>query len=84
MLRKGILIDVSKAKIERKCTYDDKRVEDIYVKVDGKDLIPACYVYPLENEVQLQEALDILKQAREDCSKIEAEVYYKILPTLRG
>lgn len=52
--------------------------------VDGKDLIPAAYVYPLESEWELDLALGVLRKAREECLKVEAEVYYKILPKLRG
>lgn len=85
MIKKGILIDLSMSKyvIVREVTYDDKRVDDMYVKVDGKDLIPAAYIFPVENREKVQEQLNRMTAARKVFDDLQAEIYYKIFPTLR-
>lgn len=84
MIKSGILIDPhTNFNIVKRGNYDDKRVEELYVKFE-KELIPAAYVYPIENEVAIQQALDKLKQAKAAFEAIQAEVFYKILPKLRS
>lgn len=83
MTRKGIIIDCVRNTVVRECMYDDKRVEGIYVRVDGKDLIPAAYVYPLENREHVEIQLARIAKAKKEYDDITSEVFYKALPSFR-
>jgi hypothetical protein len=83
MLKKGIIIDTMHIKIERECMYEDQRVDGMYFQVDSKDLIPCAYIFPIENREKVAEQLTILKAAKKTYEDIQANIYYKVFPTLR-
>ncbi len=83
MIRKGFMIDTLKFEYLRDCTYDDTRIEGMFVKVDGKDLIPAAYVYPIENKNKVLFNLEGLKASKKQHEDRIARVFYKELPNLR-
>lgn len=83
MIKEGIIIDTVKNRVERECTYDDKRVDDIYVKVDNKDLIPAAYVFPRKNREHVEIQLARIAKAKKEYEDIQSEVFYKAFPSLR-
>lgn len=83
MIKTGIMIDPhTEFKIQKKGKYDNKRIDELYVKFEG-ELIPAAYVYPLENEVAVLDALNRLKVAKKAFEDVQAEIFYKVLPKLR-
>lgn len=83
MIRKGIIIDTMKFTIVRECSYDDVLVEAMFYRVDGEDLIPAAYVYPLENKEELEILLADMREAKKSYDEQVAHFYYKVLPRLR-
>lgn len=83
MVKDGFIINVTESKIERLCSYDDKIVDSMFVKVDGKDLIPAAYVYPTQSRAEVEHLLLTLKEAKLRYDKIVSEIYYQRLPKLR-
>lgn len=83
MIRKGIIIDTMKFTIVRECSYDDVLVEAMFYRVDGEDLIPAAYVYPLENKEELEVVLEAMRGIKKAYDEQVAHFYYKILPQLR-
>lgn len=84
MIKKGIIIDTLRLSIERECSYNDERIDGMYYKVDGKDLIPIAYIYPIKQREAVQVALDKMKLAKDAYNKAESELFYRILPSLRG
>lgn len=79
----GILVNFSNHTIIGEITYDKhKRVDEMYYKV-GNDIIPAAYIFPIENRQPVQDQLNILKKAKLDYDNLVADIYYKVLPTLR-
>jgi hypothetical protein len=83
MLRDGIIFEPSSFTIIKECKYDDKRVEDLYFKVDGKDLCPAAYIFPLERKAEVEVLLAELRKAKKEYDDKVAHVFYKVFPTLR-
>lgn len=86
MIRKGFIINVSTHSISHECEYDDARVEGMYVKCsyDGrKEIIPAAYVFPIENKQAIEILLIQLEAAKKAYDDIVADVYYKQFPRLR-
>ncbi len=84
MIREGIILDMSRYEIARECTYDDTIVEGMFVKVDGKDLIPAAYIYPRDKRELIQIQIDKLKAAKKVYDDIQADIFYKQLPAIRS
>lgn len=81
---KGILIDPhTHYKIERECEYDNRIIDDMYVKVDGKDLIPSVYVYPIESKASIEKLLNELKAAKEAFNAVQSRIFYRELPKYR-
>lgn len=79
----GILISTTEFRIIREVTYDkDKRVDGMYYKV-GNDLIPAAYIFPIENREAVQSQLDTLKTLKKIYDDEVAKIYYKVFPKLR-
>jgi hypothetical protein len=83
MIKKGIIIDTMRFTIERECTYDDTVVESMFYKVDGKDLIPAAYVYPAERKVELELNLETMREIKKEYEDRVAIFYYQVLPKMR-
>jgi hypothetical protein len=82
MLRKGFIIDTSKFTFERSCTYDDKRIDGMFYKVEG-DLIPIAYIFPEHVKDEVMNILAELRSARKTYDDFVANMFYKILPKLR-
>ena len=83
MIRQGIIIDPhTKFEIIKECNYDDIRIDGMYVKANG-ELLPAAYVYPIENRDKVLEALNSLKLAKKQFDDLQANIFYKVFPTLR-
>ena len=80
--KQGILIDITKHIIHKTGWYDDTRIEGMYVKFDG-EIMPAVYVFPIENQTKVQELLNQLAAAKKEYDDFVADVYYKQLPKLR-
>lgn len=80
--KSGILVDVGNFKIVREITYDDIKVDGMFHKVDG-ELLPAAYIFPIENKDKVIEQLERLKTKRKEWDDLTAEIYYKVFPKLR-
>ena len=72
----------TKFRIEKEGMYDDKRIDDMYVKFDG-EIIPAAYIYPYENKEKILELLEELKTAKKIFDDIQNRIFYKDLSKLR-
>lgn len=84
MIVKGILIDPhTHFKIERECSYDTQRIDGMYVKVDGKDLIPIAYIYPLEHKAAIEALLKELRDAKKAFEDVQSRIFYREFPKFR-
>lgn len=81
-MAKGFIADFQRFTITP-CTYEPKRVDDLYFKVNGKDLIPIAYIFPEESKDALVEKLKELEKLKIEYDKAVARIYYKELPKLR-
>lgn len=86
MIRKGFIINTSTHNIDYECEYDDTRIDGMYVKClynGRKEIIPAAYVFPIENKRAIEMLLIQLATAKKNYDDIVADVYYKQFPKLR-
>jgi len=80
---KGFIINTSQFHIVRNCEFEPKIIEDLYVRVDGKDLIPSIYVYPIAAKETVLSYLETLKKAKAEYNKIVEGIFYRDLPNVR-
>lgn len=81
---KGILIDPhTNFCIEREVTYENTRIDNMYYKVDGKDLIPIAYLFPIERKQDVLDLLQALKDAKNAWEATQARIFYVEFPKLR-
>jgi len=76
MIKSGFIINADKNTIERDCQYDDKRIEGMFVKVDGQ-LLPAAYVFPIEHKAVVIELLNQIAASKKAHDALVADIYYK-------
>lgn len=83
MSQRGFVIDLTRFTISP-CTYDPRRIDDLFVRVNGKDLIPAAYVFPEASKDKLIELVQELERLKKSYDDEVARIYYKELPKIRG
>lgn len=82
MIKQGFIIDAGKFEFVRDCQYDDKLTKGMFVKVNG-DLLPAAYVYPIENKQRVLDLMKACKDSKTAHDNLVADVFYKQLHKLR-
>ena len=83
MIRKGFVIDTQNYEVAKYVEYNDKIVEDFYVKdvnassKEGANLLFAAMTFPIECEEEVREALSELKIAKKSYESTVERIFYK-------